>query len=541
MSEVFLKLFNMSIAAGWLILAVIVLRLLLKKAPKWLSCILWAIVAIRLVCPVSFESSFSLIPSAETINPEVVRYAQEPTVDSGINMINNTLNPIIVKSFAPAPGSSANPLDILTFIAGIVWVIGLITMLGYAFASFLRIRSKVREAIPFQDNIWLCDAVKSPFILGIFKPQIYLSSSINNEQQRYVLAHEQAHIKRKDHWWKILAYLLLAVYWFHPLVWLSYILFCRDIELACDEKVIKDMDIEGKKAYSHALVSCSIQRKMVIACPLAFGEISIKERVKNILRYKKPAFLISIAAIAICAVTAICFLTNPKINSYDIKIVVPANSEADFYYSDYEISPNKNHVVLSAGEGLGDSEVTITPAAEQDGTNSERAYITPGLPIKMKAKQGAWFKVGVNMSNPTDEDITVYVHVKDVVVRVFDSAANEMYDRIPMVMVNGKLYYDTGTKSTKVNRSSNMDGRITSTVEDDNIVYDDSSEETWYADTWDGSTVYVKVQRSADKKHALASWKYDKYNFAILADIPEPEADDISPLSKTALSIIAGF
>lgn len=312
MDMIFLKLLNMSIAASWPIIAVILLRLLLKKAPKWLTCMLWAVVAVRLLCPFSFESPFSLVPSAETFQPSVVQYAQKPAIDSGISFINSTLNPVISETFEAAPYASANPLHILMFIAGNVWGIGMICLLVYALVGFLCIRRKMREAVHLRDNIWLCDSVKSPFIVGIARPRIYLSSAIDEERMKYVLAHEQAHLKRKDHWWKPLGYLLLAVYWFNPLMWAAYILFCRDIELACDEKVIKDMDMDGKKAYSRVLVDCSMQQKIVMVCPLAFGEVSVRARVKAVLNYKKPAFWMIAIAIMVCVVVTVCFLTNPK-------------------------------------------------------------------------------------------------------------------------------------------------------------------------------------------------------------------------------------
>lgn len=337
MDAVFLKLLNMSIAAGWLIMAVIFLRLIFKKAPKWIRCILWAIVAVRLVCPFTIESPLSLIPSAETVSPAVIQYAQKPVINSGVSYINNTLNPVISESFAPAPGASVNPLQIWMFIASIIWIIGMAVILGYALVSFLRIHGRVREAARLRDNVWLCDAVKSPFILGVFRPQIYISSAADDEQLRIILAHEQAHLKRRDHWWKLSGYLLLAVYWFNPLMWVAYILLCRDIELACDEKVIKNMDMDSKQAYSNVLVDCSISRRIIMVCPLAFGEIGVKARVKSIINYRKPAFWVVIIAVAACVVAAVCFLTNPRT----------------------EASPNSDGIDVSSEEGLSDAEVQV--------------------------------------------------------------------------------------------------------------------------------------------------------------------------------------
>lgn len=308
---IFLKLFNMSIAAGWLILAVIALRVLLRKAPRRLLCMLWAIAAVRLVCPFFPESPLSLIPSAETLSPYTVQFAGTPAINSGVPLINNALNPVIGEAFSPSPGASVNPLYVLTFFAAVLWAAGLCVLLVFALINFLLLLRRVREAVPFKSNVWLCDSVRSPFILGIIRPRIYLSSGAAKEQISYILAHEQAHLTRRDHWWKLLGYLLLAVYWFHPLMWTAYVLFCRDIELACDEKVIKDMSMSEKKAYSAALADCSTPGRPVFACPPAFGEIGVKKRIKTILSYRKPAVWIAAAAIIVCAAVALCFLTNP--------------------------------------------------------------------------------------------------------------------------------------------------------------------------------------------------------------------------------------
>lgn len=314
MEAIFLKILNMSIAAGWLILAAAALRLLMKKAPRWLHCLLWLMVAVRLACPVSFESVWSLIPSGETVSPEIA-YSPAPSINSGVPAINSAVNPLLQESFTPDPAASVNPLQIWALIAAVVWITGMEAMFAYALVSFWRLRRKVRAAVPAGSGVWICDEVETPFILGIVSPRIYLPSYINegNEAETaHVLAHERAHLKRRDHWWKPFGFILLSVYWFHPLVWLAYILFCRDIELACDERVVKDYSLEEKKAYSGALLSCSVSRKMVTACPLAFGETGVKERVKTVLNYKKPGFWAVAAAAFVCVIVAVCFLTNPK-------------------------------------------------------------------------------------------------------------------------------------------------------------------------------------------------------------------------------------
>lgn len=311
MAAVFLKLLNLSISASWLVLAVLVLRLVSKRSPKWMNVLLWGMVALRLMLPFSIESALSLIPSAETLSPEVVRFDPAPTITSGVEFIDNAVNPSLSESFAAAPLASVNPLYVWTYLAGWVWLIGLGAMLLYALVSYLRLRRRVSVSLCVRENIYLCDAISSPFILGVVKPHIYLPSGLDEVQRQNVLSHEQAHLARRDHWWKPLGFALLAVYWFNPVLWLAYALLCRDIELACDERVIRTMDESAVKTYSTVLLACSMPRKAVITCPLAFGEVGVKERVKNALHYKKPAFWVVAASVTVCIVVAVCFLTNP--------------------------------------------------------------------------------------------------------------------------------------------------------------------------------------------------------------------------------------
>ena len=312
MSGIFLKLLNLSISASWLVLVVLALRLVLKRAPKWVNVLLWGMVALRLMLPFSIESALSLIPSAETLSPEVVQFDPAPTITSGVEFIDNAVNPSLSESFAAAPLASVNPLYVWTYLAGWVWLIGLAAMLAYALVSYLRLRRRVSASIPLRENIYVCDEVPSPFILGIVRPRIYLPSALDETQRGSVLSHERAHLARRDHWWKPLGYALLAVYWFNPLLWLAYTLLCRDIELACDERVLRGMDAGQVKDYSSALLACSVPRRMLAACPLAFGEVGVGARVKNALRYKKPAFWVVAASVAVCVVVAVCFLTNPR-------------------------------------------------------------------------------------------------------------------------------------------------------------------------------------------------------------------------------------
>lgn len=311
MSELFLKIVNMSISASWVVIAVLTLRFCLKKAPKWVNVLLWGIVAARMVFPFSIESVLSLIPSAETISPTVMM-EQTPSVQTGVPALNHVINPVISSSFTPAPGASANPLQIWIPVLTGIWLFGIAALFLYSAVSYWRLHRKVCEAVILRGNIYQSEKVCSPFVLGIIKPKIYLPYHMDSREMDHVIAHEQTHIRRKDHWWKPLGFLLLTIHWFNPLMWLSYILLCRDIELACDEKVIRGMGNAQRADYTQALVACSISRRSIAACPLAFGEVGVKERVKSVMNYKKPAFWIVLASVIVCAAAAVCFLTNPK-------------------------------------------------------------------------------------------------------------------------------------------------------------------------------------------------------------------------------------
>lgn len=307
---VFVKIVNMSVAAGWLILAVVLLRLLLKKAPKWISCVLWAMVAVRLVCPFSLESALSLIPSSETIPEEIFYY--EGTQQHAPAWLDIVDNPVFSQEVSVSTEHPVSVVQTRFLFWTVIWLAGIIAMLAYTVISYIRLKRDTAASVRVRDNVLVCDEVQSPFILGIVKPVIYAPSSLKGETLDYVTAHERAHIQRRDHWWKPFGFFLLTVYWFNPLCWLAYILFCRDIETACDERVVRELDSSGKAAYSQALLNCSFPRKRLAACPVAFGEVGVKERVRSVLNYKKPAFWLIIAAVAVCIVTAVCFLTDPK-------------------------------------------------------------------------------------------------------------------------------------------------------------------------------------------------------------------------------------
>lgn len=314
MTSVFIKVLNMSIAASWLALAVILLRFFLKKSPRWIACLLWGIVALRLVMPFTFESAISLIPSSEVI-PLDVAVSETPAIYSGIPAVNSSVNPLFTQYFS----TGENLIERILFYATMVWLIGMAIMLLYSAVSYFKLRRQVRASLLYRDNIYYCDNLDSPFLLGTFRPRIYIPSDMNGERLQFVLSHENAHIRRRDHWWKPLGFLLLSIYWFNPLLWVAYILLCRDVEQACDEKVIAGLDASGKIGYSEALVACSVHRRTVMACPVAFGEVGVKARIKGVLNYKKPAFWIVLTSGVLCVITAMCFLTNPKPCDHDYR------------------------------------------------------------------------------------------------------------------------------------------------------------------------------------------------------------------------------
>ena len=363
MENAFVKVLNLSLSAGLIVILVLLARLLLKKAPKWIHCLLWIIVGVRLVCPWNPVSPVGLLPDRDMVRvervdlgseadrtasvdrsdsagyvqkEEITGYAYVPVVDTGITAIDNRINGSLQKTMAPGNGDSADPVQIYSFIAAVIWGIGFAGMLLYAVISGYSVKRRVREAVPYTGEagtgnryrILMTDATASPFILGIIRPVIYLPVSITPESAEYVLAHEKAHLSRCDHWWKPLGFLLLAVYWFNPFIWLAYVLLCRDIEMACDEKVISGMGNKFGVKYSETLLALSMPRRKISACPIAFGETGVKDRVKNVLNYKKPAFRIVCVSVAAVVIMGVIFLTNRKTAASGDDLPVENNTPA---------------------------------------------------------------------------------------------------------------------------------------------------------------------------------------------------------------------
>ena len=416
----FLKLANMSISASWLVLAILVLRLVLKKAPKWVNVLLWGIVAVRLVCPFTIESALSLIPSTQTI-PMNIEMAAKPAIDSGVEAVNSMVNPMIAASFTPYPGASANPLQIWIPLAAVIWFFGMVLMMSYTVISYWNLRRKVDTAVIYKNNIYHSENVSSPFVLGILKPRIYLPYSMDGKNLDHVVAHEQAHIRRKDHLWKPLGFLLLTVHWFNPLMWLAYVMLCRDIELACDEKVIAKLANEQRADYTEALVACSVNRRMIAACPLAFGEVGVKDRVKSIMNYQKPAFWIIVTALVLCVVVAVCFLTNPLEDSW-IKVTHGAASvelECNFAspinaYAIYED-------IYESGELVSSEAIVFDNFQNEGGATPRRTTFSLSVqPVNSVGRDGYTGELSLNYGGAgiahmtrklPKEHYTDYVHV----------------------------------------------------------------------------------------------------------------------------------
>lgn len=441
MADAFLKVLNMSISAGWLILAVVLIRLIIKKAPKWVNPLLWGIVALRLVWPFSIESAFSLIPSAETVSAQAVRYSSEQVIRSGVDIIDKAVNPLIIRNFAPNEVSSVNPLYALGFILAVIWLIGIAVLIIYALVSWVGLRRRVSTAVRLEDGVYQSENVDSPFVMGVLNPKIYLPFNMDSRSMEFVLAHERAHIARRDTMFKPLGYAILCMHWFNPLVWLAWVLFCRDIEYACDERVIRSMSREQRADYSQALLSCVAPHRRITASPLAFGEARVSERVKRVLKYKRPTVIAATSAVLVLVAVTVCFLTNPVSGDEGVA-PAPVNGaftadnvinnvagdipEEVLLAARWRVAEEANrmlgqgngivaaelssltHEPTHAGNGLGDPEYTLAFYAVEyrlqidSGSNEDSWYTPDNKPyLLFYSAGGEW----VHISDTTDYEI----------------------------------------------------------------------------------------------------------------------------------------
>ena len=399
MDELFRTILNMAVSAGWLVLAVCILRLVLRRAPRSLTCALWALVGLRLVLPFSVGSVLSLLPSRETLTRTAL-YASHPRLTSGIDVLDRAAEPVMA-SLAPSVSDSVNPLQVALTVGAWVWLAGAAVMLLCAMVSFLRLRRRVRTAVRGEDGLWQCETVASPFLLGVLRPRIYVPFSLPESEKADVTAHERMHIRRGDQVWKFLGWLLLSVYWFQPLLWLAWVLLCRDIESACDERVVREMDTQGRKRYAQTLLSCSAGHGAAI-CPLAFGEVNVKSRIRSVLNYRRPALWLTVLAVLLGIAAAVCFLTDPV-------------EKQDLSFLNYE---NAGAVAMQTEE----LEVVWYPA---DG--GIRIGAADGSEAALLLSRASWKKMNRALSLPSpgsvelrlDESlcITVYESLRRAVVR----------------------------------------------------------------------------------------------------------------------------
>lgn len=316
MTDVFLRIVELSWQAGVLALAVMLARLALRRAPKWAVCLLWVLVAVRLVLPFSLQSPVSLQAAQSPVTAALYELpqTQEAAQKTDEVLSGGSAEPVAplppVESMTAQPVPTPKPAMTVSLLAAI-WLAGVVMMLTYMLVSYLGIYRRVCTAVRLEDNVYRCGSWGTPFVLGLLRPRIYVPEGMDDAALPQVLAHERCHIRRGDHLVKPLAFLLLALHWFNPVLWAAYVLLGRDMENACDERVLRGMDGAGRAAYSRALVACAVRQRPAAVCPLAFGEVAVQERVKNAMNGKKPAVWAAVLLVIAAAVIAVCFLTSP--------------------------------------------------------------------------------------------------------------------------------------------------------------------------------------------------------------------------------------
>lgn len=428
MSELFLTVLNMSLMASYVILFVILVRLFLKKAPKFISYALWSVVAFRLIIPFSFESMFSLMPrNTNTVPiPHDIIYQQSPKINSGLDVVDSLVNESLP---APAIGASVNPLQIYIEIGAYFWILGIMILLIYSLVSGILLKRQLRSAELIEQNIFEAKNLKTPFVLGLLRPKIYLPVGFNDKERSYILLHEQTHINRKDHIIKVLAFLVLSVHWFNPFVWIAFMLMSMDMELSCDERVLKEMNEDIKKPYANSLLSLATGRHILNGSPLAFGEGNVKGRIKNVLNYRKPPFWIIVFALAIAAVVSIGLLTNPKEQK-------PIFNE--------ENSVSYEFIQLVNGE----VQYTVSPLSGDNAQLAEdiimnymiKSAAWPGMDI---STLGECYLLRATYSDGTTSDYYMFLHDGRAVMQWgtdghYSFIENELYKKILEAVSSGK-------------------------------------------------------------------------------------------------------
>lgn len=445
MSKLFLSVLNMSITASYVILFVIFIRLLLKKAPKVISYAMWGVVAFRLIIPFSFESIFSLMPrntNTALISQNII-YQQNPQINSGIKVVDSFFSQSLPEATANA---SIKPIQIYITIGSYIWMIGIIALIFYSIISILILKRKLKSAELIEKNIFRLKNLKTPFVLGLIRPKIYLPDGLKSEERRYILLHEQTHINRKDNIIKVVAFLILSIHWFNPLVWIAFMLMSEDMELSCDEKVLKEINEDIKKPYANSLLSLATEKHILNGSPLAFGEGNVKSRIKNVLNYKKSGLWVIVITVILSLAVGIGLLANPidtiKISDID---TVPLGALDEAVYG--TLTSENNHIDFNKAKAeeiayylreieVNKSEVARTVSSERDKSNQVHfgiESISSGKSYKWdiycnfsKDFSKVWLDNGVKPSfsykvkNPSE--------VKAFFERQFGSVANVMED-----------------------------------------------------------------------------------------------------------------
>jgi len=449
LEKIFLQILNMSFTASFVIMLVLIARLLLKRSPKVLSYALWGVVLFRLICPFSFESVFSLLPAK--INPisQDIVYAPIPTIDTGIPAINHTVNQLLP---AATPTASINPLQIWVFIGTMVWLLGMAILLIYSIVSLVKLQMRLKNAVHEKHNIYLAEHLDTPFVMGIIRPKIYLPASLTEREKRYILLHEQMHIRRFDHVMKIVSFFVLCLHWFNPLVWIAFFISGKDMEMSCDEAVIKQLGNDVKKEYSSSLLTLATGRRIIGGSPLAFGEGDTKGRIKNVLNYKKPAFWMVVVA----AVAVICVIVGLMSNPMDEDITFAGVNAVIL-----EIDKDAQSMMV---EGIDENSVIGDRCIVTWEKDALITLATSSKPMQLSIDD---FSVGdsvVLFIGKVQETYPTRVTASSIQLQ--PSGASELGDLRPMVMINGTLYLDTG-KESPMGVANEVGGTIKTNVSQD--------------------------------------------------------------------------
>lgn len=476
MSELFLTILNMSLTASYVIIFAILIRLALQKAPKVISYALWVVVAFRLVIPFSFESVFSLLPQTATPIPHDIIYQQKPQINSGILSVDSIVNELLP---SPTIGASVNPMQVYTEICSYIWMIGIIALLVYSLLSVFHLKKQLKNAQLIGQYIYEADNLNTPFVLGFINPKIYLPVGLSKEECQYILLHEQTHIHRKDHIIKIAAFLILTIHWFNPLVWIAFMLMSMDMELSCDERVLKEINVDIKKSYANSLLTLATGRHILNGSPLAFGEGNVKWRIKNVLNYKKPKFWVVAISITVVIAVGIGLVANPK--------TVTLNTAADDF--SLERLDRVTFGTLTAGNRVMDlstakvmemvdfikelrvnkEEVSLKRGSGRDSTNQIH------LAFEGFGNDGAIYDIYFNFNSDFSEvwvnngvkpSFSYRVKKPNEVKSFFNSQFDIIItDLRPMIMVNGELYLDTGKQMNVEIDESAINGKVSSSID----------------------------------------------------------------------------